>query len=85
MMQPSWRNQGGQLEHAEHPDTLSLVEDILWVIQQMKKGMTTKRVAKKQACHGDAEIFTRKTYVYFLLIHALESLISILPSHRKSN
>ena len=122
MMQPSWRNQGGQLvrdvpqgetwqtlkkggmsgiyvvimglswliaaeqsEHAEHPDTLSLVEDISWVIQQMKKGMTTKRVAKKRACHGDAEIFTRKTYVYFLLIHALESLISILPSRRKSN
>ena len=98
MMQPSWRNQGGQLvrdvpqgeiwqtlkkggmsgiyvvktglswliaaeksEHAEHPDTLSLVKDISWVIQQMKKGMTTKQVAKKRACHGDAEIFTRKT------------------------
>lgn len=84
MMQPSWRNQEGQLvhdvpkgetwqtlkkggsssiyvvimglswlikaeksEHAKHDtDAWSLVEDISWVIQQMKKGMAVIQVSK---------------------------------------
>ena len=87
IMQPSWRNQGGQLvcdipqgktwqmlkkggtsgiyvvimglswligtEQSEHSkkdtDTWTIVEDISWVIQQMKKGMKSKQIAQKRA------------------------------------
>jgi ATP phosphoribosyltransferase len=99
-MQPSWRNQGGQLmcdippedetwqtlkkggtsgiyvvimglswlieaeesEHLKHDtDAWTLVEDISWVIQQMKKGMVVKEAPRKRAHEGDAEILPRRT------------------------
>jgi hypothetical protein len=123
MMQPSWRNQGGQLmrdvpqgetwqtlkkggtagiyvvimglswligaeksEPSKHDtDTWTLVEDISWVIQQMKKGMASKQVEviQKRAHDDVAENFTRKTYVLFLLIHPHR--FTCPPSRRKSN
>ena len=50
-------------------DTWTVVEDISWVIQQMKKGMKSKQIAQKRAHDGEAEIFTRKTYGLFFLNH----------------
>ena len=51
----SWLNGAEQLEPAEHDtDTWSLVGDISWVIQQMKKGMAIKQVPRKRVCEDDA-------------------------------
>ena len=64
----SWLIEPEKSEHAKHEtDTWTLVEDISWVIQQMKNGMPTIQVAQKRAHDPDAENFTRKMYDLFFL------------------
>jgi hypothetical protein len=46
----SWLIGAEKSEHAKHEtDTWSIVEDISWVIQQMKKGMASKQVGCPKA------------------------------------
>ena len=63
----SWLIGAGKSEHAKHDtDVWTLVEDISWVIQEMKKGMAIIQVPQKRALAGDDEnLPPRKTYVSF--------------------
>ena len=66
----SWLIGAEQSERSKKDtDTWTVVEDISWVIQQIKKGMKSKQIAQKRARDGEAEIFTRKMYVLFFLNH----------------